>query len=70
MAPLHDPKFQRDIRTIPINGTRNVGVNPYKKNKCLIKRKVGRGKYIYINTYIDHDNRSFDEKETFVIRRS
>jgi hypothetical protein len=24
MAPLHDPVFQRDIRTIPINGTRNV----------------------------------------------
>jgi hypothetical protein len=24
MAPLHDPAFQRDIRTIPINGTRNL----------------------------------------------
>ena len=23
MAPLHDPVFQWDIRTIPINGTRN-----------------------------------------------
>ena len=24
MAPLHDPVFQPDIRTIPINGTRNL----------------------------------------------
>ena len=35
MAPLHDPVFQRDIRTIPINGTRN---------KCIGRLKLATQK--------------------------